>query len=527
MSSTTEEERPSQLVDALGVLRRRWTIVAATVVLVPLAVLGWASYSAANATPVFEATHRLAINPERGISNFTLTQAAVLVNDGDAGSAAREELAGHPGVGVRAETDLSVGAVEIVAVGPDPEEVRVVADTYADALLGELAQVDDAAAGATLSEQRERAEAVEAEVIAAREAIFANPEDRQSQIEFDDALARYEAALAEVRRTETIGTPPAPLRSLSASSVREAPADGLAGSGGIRQVLSALLIAAVLGIALAYGWESVDSRLVDADRVGRTFGVPVLTEVPDGGKGFAGANTLAPPASVISEAYRRLRTILRLEHRAGGVVVLITSPSPSEGKTTTVAHLARALGEVGARVLAVSADFRRPQLHHYFGVEATPPGISAPTPSADDGADDHVATPRIIQSTGIPGVSIATAGLGTSDPTDLISYARRLISRAHDHYDYVLIDTSPILSANDALEFVDDVDAVVLIARSGSTTRPAAERTRDLLLGVGAPVLGVVLTGVKDHGRYGYYYGPDRQAAELVEIRQVDEAATS
>ncbi len=329
--------------------------------------------------------------------------------------------------------------------------------------------LDDA--GRSVDEKRDAVGAAAADLTRIRELLTADPDAQQVQIEYDDALARYEAALEEVRRAEATGRPTAPLRSLSESSVSAAPSSGFASSGLTRQLLSALLIAAVLGIGAAYAWEALDHRLADAQSVGRAFGVPILTEVPDGGKGFAGANALAPPASVISEAYRRLRTILRIAHGSGPVVVLVTSPGPSEGKTTTVAHLARALGEVGSRVLAVSADFRKPQLHRYFDVDATPPGITS------GGGDTRSATsetqkPKLIQETAVAGVSIATAGLGTADPTNLIHYARRLIAAAKGHYDYVLIDTSPLLSANDALDFVDDVDAVILIAKFGATTRP-------------------------------------------------------
>jgi Mrp family chromosome partitioning ATPase len=157
----------------------------------------------------------------------------------------------------------------------------------------------------------------------------------------------------------------------------------------------------------------------------------------------------------------------------------------------------------------VSADFRRPALHEYFDVD--PSGGIAALAAGDPNGDE-----KLVKPTKYRGVRLITAGKGNPEPTELIHHAKRVVSEAREICDYVIIDTSPILSANDALDFVKLTDVVVVVSRFRQTTTPAAHRVRDMLFQTDAPVLGVVSTGVRKGDGYGYYYGSDYAPIEEV-----------
>lgn len=164
--------------------------------------------------------------------------------------------------------------------------------------------------------------------------------------------------------------------------------------------------------------------------------------------------------------------------RADGLVVLVTSASPAEGKTTTVANLAAAYAERGARVLVVNCDFRRPRIHRFLGADLEP---------------------NVVRETGIERVDLIAdvaheaKGAGTGD---IASRQRELIREARADYDVVLLDTAPILATNDVAEVLAEADLVVLVARGGRTNPESAFLATELLERRKAPVAGVVLVGV-------------------------------
>ncbi|HEY5154881.1 MAG TPA: CpsD/CapB family tyrosine-protein kinase, partial [Acidimicrobiales bacterium] len=183
--------------------------------------------------------------------------------------------------------------------------------------------------------------------------------------------------------------------------------------------------------------------------------------------------------------------------------VMVTSPGPGEGKTTTVSNLAAVLAEGGLSVLVVNCDFRRPRVQKYL--------IDEP----EDGPDADLL--GVIASTGqvravatkMPHVRLVT-GIGEDDqdanPIEIVGIQKRLIAFARQHYDVVLLDTAPFLTTNDASELLADSDAVVLVVRCGKTRREAARRASELLFRLEAPLLGTVFTDSADAPSAEYYY---------------------
>jgi len=182
-------------------------------------------------------------------------------------------------------------------------------------------------------------------------------------------------------------------------------------------------------------------------------------------------------------------------------VLLMPSPSAGEGKTTSVAHLAAVLAEFGKRVLVVSADFRRPRVHELFGVPREP-GLS-------DVLDSGTHTTRLSDLqmiTTYRGVHLLPSGAPVNNPARLLTETRQLINAARSLFDFVIIDTPPLLVANDATELAAVADMVILLAKADRTSREAARRSTEMLRRVEAPILGVVVVAAHDTPTaYGYY----------------------
>jgi Mrp family chromosome partitioning ATPase len=174
------------------------------------------------------------------------------------------------------------------------------------------------------------------------------------------------------------------------------------------------------------------------------------------------------------------------------LVVMITSAAPGEGKTTTAANLAAVFAEAGSSVLVVNCDFRRPTIHRFFGVEDEP---------------------RRVHETAVPGVKIVTNVLNdpASNPSQVVAAQRQVVAAARGRFDVILLDTAPLLTANDAVELVSSADMLVLVARVGVTKYDNAEQSIELLTRLDVPLAGVVLTGVAAASNdYYYYYQPGR-----------------
>ncbi|MGZ4681301.1 MAG: tyrosine-protein kinase family protein [Acidimicrobiales bacterium] len=186
-----------------------------------------------------------------------------------------------------------------------------------------------------------------------------------------------------------------------------------------------------------------------------------------------------------------------------GQVVMVTSPGPDEGKTTTVSNLAAVLAEGGLSVLVINCDFRRPRIQKYL--------------LEKDGTRDEADQLGLIADTGqvravatmIPRVRLVT-GIGEGDldanPIEIVAVQKRLIAFARMHYDIVLLDTAPFLTTNDASDLLVDSDSVIMVARCGKTRKEAARRAAELLFRLEAPLLGTVLTDSADAPSAEYYY---------------------
>ena len=205
--------------------------------------------------------------------------------------------------------------------------------------------------------------------------------------------------------------------------------------------------------------------------------------------------------SAEQEQFRTLRSrLLQIRAQQPLKTLLVTSALPGEGKTFVAANLAVVLArQHGRRVLLVDGDLRRPRLHELLGAPATPGLADYLAASADESA--------VIQSGPLQNLYFMPSGTTTSNPSELIGTGAmaRLISHTKPLFDWVIVDSPPVIPVSDATQMAEACDGVLLVLRAGSTAYDIAQRAKDEFRRT--PVVGVVLnrTG-KDHGDGVYYY---------------------
>jgi polysaccharide biosynthesis transport protein len=289
-----------------------------------------------------------------------------------------------------------------------------------------------------------------------------------------------------------------------------------------RNLVLGFLLGLSLGIGLALVLESFDNTVRNMEELSAISTVPTLGTIPlqlannaalrkrlttslDIQKaGVPSLVTYDRPRSEAAEAYRALRTsILLSSFGAPPKVILVTSAMPQEGKTTISANSALVLAQHGSRVLLVDADLRRPGIEKLFGLR--PHGGLSTLISGSDKAEDV-----ILPFPEVPNLWILPAGPIPPQPAELLgsTVMKDHIAQWRDEFAHVIIDSPPCLSVTDAVLLSSEADRVILVARSGQTTKPALRRACDLLLQVNARVMGIVLNALsRSAGSYYYSYG--------------------
>jgi len=223
------------------------------------------------------------------------------------------------------------------------------------------------------------------------------------------------------------------------------------------------------------------------------------------------------PTSLVAEAYRTIRTAVYFSaSKTGATMILVTSPEPGDGKTTLVANLAAAMAQSGRRTLIIDGDVRNPMQHMIFNVEQAP-GLS----SILSGSETFSG---IIKSTFIDGLDLLPSGPRLVRQSEVINCTQftQLLHLLAVDYDYVLIDSPPVLAVTDARIIGSSCNGCVLVFRADKTTRKASEEARASLVNVGAHLLGVVINGVpRSHNRYGKLVVPTEVAQEEMDMSRI------
>jgi Mrp family chromosome partitioning ATPase/capsular polysaccharide biosynthesis protein len=562
------------LLAILRTLRRHWVLIIALTVVgavigaasaeVTKETTKGRTYYKATTTLVVDLTSR----DNQSSSAFqSLDQVAIFTTTGEVPDAVAKKLGSDESGRALAEhivtsTNGSTSTIAITAAEPTADDAQRLADTFADELVTVLDQKGEQAFSKARDKLQSRLDDLNNQIAVLIPQIAANPANapqlnsqlralnNQYSLTYDSesalaaqgpptsrfstlqkaesvpiSKAEYDARInlgATSRNNLTTGNSTSDSSSDSAAIVA-APSTSPVNGPVSRGLLGAFL-GFLLGIGLAFVVERLDRRVRTRAETEAAFSLPVLAEVPQIKKAQQRDFDIvaaAAPLSRFAEAYRAVRSSLLFTRAAmeaedgtaperkngngtvpGGtlfepdhgepLVVMVTSASPGEGKTTTTANLAAVFAEAGSSVLVVNCDFRRPTIHRFFGV------------------DDE---PRRVHETNIAGVKIVTNVLAdpASNPAQVVAAQRQVVAAARGRFDVILLDTAPLLTANDAVELVASADMLVLVARMGVTKQDNAERSIELLNRLDVPIAGVVLVGAAAASNdYYYYYQPGR-----------------
>jgi non-specific protein-tyrosine kinase len=284
----------------------------------------------------------------------------------------------------------------------------------------------------------------------------------------------------------------------------------------IRDLLIALALGLILGLAVAFTKDYFDDTLRTKEELDRASGgLPVLALVPVvpgwRDRNSAVLESLTHPRSATAEAYRSLRTALAFAGIERTMkIIQVTSSTSGEGKTTTAANLAVTLAEAGKKVILVDCDLRRPRVHEFFNLE-NHVGYA-------DVLLGTVSAESAMQVVETPGLSILPAGPQPPNPSELLSTAaaRDLLEKLAADVDHVIVDSPPLIPVTDSSAIALYVDALILLVAAKATSRRSLHRSLEILDQIDAPLEGLVFNRVGreatyGYGTYTYTYGGERR----------------
>ncbi len=263
------------------------------------------------------------------------------------------------------------------------------------------------------------------------------------------------------------------------------------------------------GLALSYLLEVADKSFRNSLDISKSLGLRVIGHVPPIRIETSENQTIdgslcthLRPRSVTAEAFRGVRNALFFctngeRHK----VIQITSADPSDGKSTLAANLAVVIAQSGKRVLLLDADLRRPRVHKLFGVD-NDHGLSSLMTSDIDLVD-------VTQECGLNNLSLLTSGPRPVNPSELLSQPRfaELLEALKAKFDYVIVDTPPLLAVSDPAAVAARVDGVIIAMRIRKNGRQNSIEATDMLKAIGAPVIGIVVNGISAKAGGSYNYG--------------------
>ncbi len=505
-----------ELRDYLAIIRARRGFIALTVFVAVASALV-ASFLQ---TPVYEGKARVLLQPSSNQSlfdsgggggvdpSFVTTEIQVIKSE-PVRAAVRKALGRAPKVSASQVGETRV--IEVRASSTRPRQAATVTNAYARAYIDfhRRQAVDELLSAskeiqAKITELQKPIDDLEAEISNAPERTRALVND--SARPRRDALLQQQALFkqkldelqVEAAFRKNGGAMLVSLASVPSDPVRPRP---------VRNGLLALGLGPIFGVALAFVLHHLDDSLKTKEDLERSApDVAVIGMVPAvaGWKntGETRVVSLEEPSSPAAEAYRALRTSIQfLAFYRSLRLLQVTSPSASEGKTTTVANLAVALARSGQSVILVSCDLRRPRLHEFFSLQNRVGFTSVLLGQAQ--------LPSALQT--VPTqerLRVLASGPLPPNPSELLASSRaaELLAALQAQADMVILDCPPVLPVTDSAVLSASVDGTLLVASAGLTSGKQVARAVELLRQVDAPLLGTVLNGVGAAGAYGYAY---------------------
>jgi capsular exopolysaccharide synthesis family protein len=327
-----------------------------------------------------------------------------------------------------------------------------------------------------------------------------------------EALIKEKEQVAEVTIVKPALTTPTPVNEPEAG----------------RRAFIGLVLGGALGLLLAFVVEALDTSIGAIHDLEALLETPIVGVIPHLDPSTVAAfPILFAPRSPIAEAIRGLRTNLLFKALDRNVKTLIvTSTAQAEGKTTIAMNLAIALAQLGKRTLLVEADLRNPSIHQVLGSRRGPgvTDVVLGSASLEDATLDFAhltlgtaGRDPLAESPGTDNFFFLPSGLRAPNPSELIGSSgfTALLAAARERYDYLVLDSAPVLSVADASILASQADGVLCVARVGYVPRAALRRAKAMLDATRTPLLGVCLNGVsaevspdfQELAYYKYEYG--------------------
>ncbi len=268
-------------------------------------------------------------------------------------------------------------------------------------------------------------------------------------------------------------------------------------------IMIGLGIGLLLGLGTAFSIEWIDDTIKTPDDVGTKLGLASLGVIPGVAKGLAVREQLEDPRSQISEAYQSVRTALQFSTDHGVPrSLLVTSTRASEGKSSTALALAQTLASLGASVLLIDADLRKPT---FRGPSSTSQGLSSLLAGSEKVAE-------CVHSTQMERLFLLPSGPIPPNPAELLASARfkEILDEALQRFDHIVIDSPPVLGLADAPMLASSTEGTLMVIEAGAIRRAAALNAVNRLRASEARLMGAILTkfnALKVGYGYGYGYG--------------------
>lgn len=521
-------------VEYIRALIRRWPIIAIIACLGAAMTFAGTDPKPAPIEITYSATNTLLVrDPSFGnqsrVGTINLNQIPTFATTGEVPSRVARALdyQGLPAAlasRVSVQVDPITFTVTFTATGTDPADIVRLADTFSEVTVKYL----------TEKQQEDRSTRIEKiDLLVAKKRVALDekeqalpPDEKDADpaalAERNAALSAYQSAIAQQIELSDVENSDINL------TLQQSAQPVQLGGGGFtlprtrkERVPLGAALGALLGAGLALVVERLDARIRDRRRAEESFGSSVLVEFPVLARRQRGRRILVGPQHhhAVAENFRSLRTSVMFmttggeqagPHQQFGVI-MITSPSPGEGKTTTALNLAAAFAETGRRVILVNADFRRPAIVKAVIAAGRPPlpgGLMALT---------RLPPSEFLVQTDVPGVELLDLAPLAASAGDLTRATVKMTAQLRHEADVVIVDTPPLAVTTEALEFVPISEVVILIGRIGSTTTEGAKRAAELVQFAGAKRIGIALTAagatrIRGSRYYDYYSDPSSRS---------------
>jgi polysaccharide biosynthesis transport protein len=523
--TATIETDAVTLHDYLRVVRRRKWLVVLAALLLSLAALAFSLHQ----QRLYEASADVLLNSQNAAATPTGAPSMGLSEDPERVTRTQAHVARKPevvenvllrvsGTGLSVSDfvgDSSVSSspgsdiLTFAVTGPDPGLTERLANAYAFAYSAYRQQLDTDSIGRALADVEQRLQQLDR--------VGASLKRRGVSF---GALTRYGALYTSLIDRQQALESMQTLQTPAASVVRQAEGSVLTQPKTLRNVALGSILGLVLGLMLAFLWEALETRARTAEEVSaRLGGLPLLGRVPQPPRRFRRAGKLVmleEPASVQAEAFRMLRARLDFVMLDRDVrTIMVTSALEREGKSTTVANLAVAFARAGKRVALVDLDLRRPILARFFDLKG--PGLTnvalGHAPLEEALTQIVIADPPPLRRREGPAaggngngnrtgelsglLEVLPSGPIPPDPGEFVSSPALgvTLQALRERCDVVLVDAPQSLRVGDAIALSSRVDGIVVVARSKALRRQTLAELNRQLATMGAPALGLVVTG--------------------------------